>query len=369
MQIGERACHILPPKPMGSYKSEDCIFLLKNINGLLKEQDNEKRERAIQRGIHYSEMLPMEYMPTPSYIALYEQTLQEQAQRIAYYTGIVAEMIYEKKGKDVVLVSLARAGTPIGVLIKRYLKEKHAIDVPHYSISIIRDKGMDENALCYLLNQYAPGCLQFVDGWTGKGVIGKTLKEACHQFKERYQVSLDDTLAVLCDPGQCTEIYGTREDFLVPSACLNATVSGLMSRTFLREDIIGEYDFHGSKFYQQWSPIDRSNEFVDEISCYFKGLSIKPSDLKNRKVASYNAALSVANIRRQFDIDSINRIKPGVGETTRVLLRRVPWKILVKDPSNPHLKHILLLAKERRVPIEIYTNMCYSCCGLIKQLL
>ncbi len=42
--------------------------------------------------------------------------------------------------------------------------------------------------------------------------------------------------------------FGTREDFLIPSACLNSTVSGLVSRTVLNDDLIGPADFHGAKF-------------------------------------------------------------------------------------------------------------------------
>ncbi|MED1407645.1 RNA-binding protein, partial [Bacillus mycoides] len=42
--------------------------------------------------------------------------------------------------------------------------------------------------------------------------------------------------------------------------------------------------------------------------------------------------------------------------------------ILICKQNNPDLKHILLLAKEKNVPIEIYENMAYSCCGLIKPL-
>ena len=42
--------------------------------------------------------------------------------------------------------------------------------------------------------------------------------------------------------------------------------------------------------------------------------------------------------KRIFNIKNINHIKPGVGdETTRVLLRRVPWKILVNSLNNPIL--------------------------------
>ena len=64
----------------------------------------------------------------------------------------------------------------------------------------------------------------------------------------------------------------------------------------------------------------------------------------------------------------MNLIKPGVGETTRVLLRRLPWKILVKDLNDARLKHIFQLAKERDVPVEVYEQMTYTCCGLIKPL-
>ncbi|MNE86395.1 hypothetical protein D3C80_1834910 [compost metagenome] len=67
-------------------------------------------------------------------------------------------------------------------------------------------------------------------------------------------------------------------------------------------------------------------------------------------------------------MDNINLIKPGVGETTRVLLRRVPWKIIVDTKYNPNLRHIMLLAEERGVPVEEYPGLAYSCCGIIKPL-
>lgn len=37
-----------------------------------------------------------------------------------------------------------------------------------------------------------------------------------------------------------------------------------------------------------------------------------------------------------YKISDVNLIKPGVGETTKVLLRRVPWMILVNDMDNPN---------------------------------
>ncbi len=75
---------------------------------------------------------------------------------------------------------------------------------------------------------------------------------------------------------------------------------------------------------------------------------------------------SVASIQKEFSIDNIHFVKPGVGETTRVLLRRVPWKILVHPEAGEDVKHIIQLAEERSIPIEEYADMSYSCCGIIK---
>ena len=39
----------------------------------------------------------------------------------------------------------------------------------------------------------------------------------------------------------------------------------------------------------------------------------------------------VKKITQEFGISDINLVKPGIGETTRVLLRRVPWKVLIRQ--------------------------------------
>ena len=77
--------------------------------------------------------------------------------------------ILKRHDKNVVLVSLARAGTPIGILAKRYIKQRYNLDLPHYTISIIRDRGIDINAIKYIINKHKDSSkIQFIDGWTGK---------------------------------------------------------------------------------------------------------------------------------------------------------------------------------------------------------
>ncbi len=109
------------------------------------------------------------------------------------------------------------------------------LDLPHYAVSIVRGRGIDANALRWLAARHDPADVVFVDGWTGKGAITRELTEAIREFESAEGVTgFDPEIAVLADPGSCVRTYGTREDFLIPSACLNSTVSGLISRTVLR---------------------------------------------------------------------------------------------------------------------------------------
>lgn len=364
----------LIPDKMGSYKDNDVIFLLRDISNYIIETKTEERESLIQGGRHYSEMLPVEYQPNNEYVSLFQSSLHMYARRIAVAVGVVAEQIVATKGlNDLVLVSLARAGTPIGVLIKRYILQKYGQSIPHYSISIIRGRGIDEVAIDYIFTQHNNPQIQFIDGWTGKGAITQELDSACSQYNRTHSQSIDSSLAVLADPGHCVSIYGTREDFLIPSACLNSTVSGLVSRTVLNYEFMKKDDFHGAKFYQELTDVDLSNEYVDTIAAEFPFIKeeVEQTLLDKQLEAQqplWTGLKSVKGIQEKFNIASDHFVKPGVGETTRVLLRRVPWKILINPKYSNDLTHILLLAKERNVPIEEYDDMSYSCCGIIKEL-
>ncbi|MNB84092.1 Cysteine protease StiP precursor [compost metagenome] len=366
---------IASPVPLGSYPPSDVTFLLKDLSSVALELGTAEREKAIQSGVSYSEMLPVEYQPTEQYIGLFRETLQESAAKVALAVAVVSERIVAQRGTEgTVLVSLARAGTPVGVLIRRYIAEAYGAELPHYSVSIIRGKGLDMNAIRYILQQHGTDAnLQFVDGWTGKGAITRVLKESCIAFYNRYGVRLSDDLAVLADPGHCSGTFGTREDYLIPSACLNSTVSGLLSRTVQRNDLTGPEDFHGAKFYKEWLEHDYSNVFIDAITPYFASVRETAVAAAGEMGASppeisWRGMQDIITLQEHFGIDNINLIKPGVGETTRVLLRRVPWKIIVDTKDNPNLRHILLLAEERNVPVEEYPGLAYSCCGIIKPL-
>ncbi|MDE7423273.1 MAG: cysteine protease StiP family protein [Lachnospiraceae bacterium] len=343
-----------------TYLEDDVEILLKDITGMVEPQSTEEREKLIQKGKHYCEMLPIEYVPTEEYMSVYKDALSIFAKPTAIAIGKMADKIIEKKGKDVVLVSLARAGIPIGVLAKRFIKKKYQYNVPHYAISIIRGKGIDDNAMQFLLNRYEPEQIMFVDGWIGKGAILNELKKDLRAYE-----GVTDEIAVVADPANVTDLCGTHNDILIPSSCLNCTVSGLISRTFLRDDIIGKKDFHGAVFYENLISSDLSYEFIDCIEKEFE------YDYKiEKELVEHFGMDEINNIVETFGIDDINFVKPGIGETTRVLLRRVPWKVLInpKDKNDRALKHIIRLAEEKGVLIEEYALVNYKCCGIIKKI-
>ena len=344
----------------GTYKPQDVTILLKDITGLVEPLPTAAREAQIQSGRHYSEMLPLEYEPSEKYLQAYFDALNRYAKITAAAVKSVAEKIFADKGHEIVLVSLARAGTSIGILIKRYLERKFACNVAHYTISIIRGRGIDENAVNFILSRHKPAEIQFVDGWTGKGAIQRELSAAMKNFPD-----VSAGLAVLSDPAGVAEKCGTHEDFLIASSCLNSTVSGLLSRTFLRRDIIGANDFHGAAFYRELADKDLTYQFIDAIEKHFDDCP----PIKTSAVEHDSGLAEVKKIADAFKIDDINLIKPSIGEATRVLLRRVPWKILVADlHDEAHLGHLYQLAREKNVPLEVWPLKNYRACGLIQKL-
>ncbi|MFF5184867.1 phosphoribosyltransferase [Streptomyces sp. NPDC000345] len=368
---------LMLPEPLrgpafSSYAPEEVGWLLQDLSDVTLEAPTEEREEAIQSGgAHYAESLPVEYQPSEQYQELFHAALATSAARIARAVGVVTETVIAERSPRPVLVSLARAGTPVGVLMRRWAHHRHGLDLPHYAVSIVRGRGIDANALRWLAAHHDPRDVVFVDGWTGKGAITRELAAAIEEFEAAGGAAgFDPEIAVLADPGSCVRTYGTREDFLIPSACLNSTVSGLISRTVLRADLVGPDDFHGAKFYRELAGVDVSVAFLDAVSARFEEVTEAVDGAVKELLASdrtptWEGWAAVERISEEYGIHDVNLVKPGVGETTRVLLRRVPWKILARAGAGADLDHVRLLAEQRGVPVEEAEDLPYTCVGLI----
>ncbi len=355
----------------GSYSPEDVIFLLKPM--ALAMVDIANKERLIQSGAcHYSELLSPEQMPGPSYLQLFEALTARYAPRLALEIMALARHLIETRPQPITIVSLARAGTPIGALLVRALRKLGQTDARHYSISIIRDRGIDQNALVFILRQEQrePAGLAFVDGWTAKGAIAGELRQAIRDWNARQPELLDEALYVVSDIGGVADVAATDDDYAIPSGILNATVSGLTSRSILNAEI-GPDDFHGCVFYEQFQPQDCSQWFLDQVSAHFTGVISKPiySDSDQRLERRQAMLDFLAKIHKHYLINNQNFIKPGVAEATRVLLRRLPDLLLLRDPAHPDVEHLQLLAREKNIPMIIDSTMPIQAATLIRDLL
>lgn len=347
------------------------VFLLKPIP--LEPIDLVTKERLIQSGArHYSELLSPEAPPSPRYLEAFHQAFALNRRRMARDLLDLAAIIGRERPGEITLVSLARAGTPIGVAVKHILERFLDRPAAHYSLSIIRDRGLDPNALEFLLDRAgrAPESLLFLDGWTGKGVIARELARALADFNARRGLALDPRLFVLSDLAGVGVAPGD-EDYLIPSSLLNATLSGLVSRSILNHRI-GPGDFHGCVYYREFAPEDLSVWFIEAIladaaDLLREGHRPNPRPVDGR-LARQRSREGLARIMARHGLRDPNLIKPGIGEATRVLLRRLPERVLVRDAGAPEVAHLLRLAEEKRVPWEVDDDLPYAALSLIKVL-
>ncbi|CDG84485.1 cysteine protease StiP family protein [Janthinobacterium agaricidamnosum] len=354
----------------GSYRADDVTFLLKPI-ALEPILDIDEKERLIQSGQrHYSEMLSPEALPSPAYLELFRSAYAANRRQMARDCLRLAALIAVRRDGPIALVSLARAGTPVGVILAHLLRRVFQRDCQHYSVSIIRDRGIDAVALRHILQQgHAPESLVFVDGWTGKGVISRELRHAVGAFNAAHGTAIDGGLYVLSDLAGTAACAASADDYLIPSSILNATVSGLVSRSVLNA-AIGPDDFHGCLYYGQFEAHDQSRQFADGLVADAIGLAQTEGVPRAQAIdAAAMAARShayMAAAQSQYGIGDINLIKPGIGEATRVLLRRAPQRLIVRDTHAPDVAHLLLLAQEKSIPVTVEPALPYQAVALIR---
>lgn len=356
----------------GSYTEDDVQFLLKPM--IVQDTPVLLKEALIQSGQkHYSEMLTHESLPPEEYLSLFYQAMALNQQRLAEHILVLAEHIVLTRPQGITLVSLARAGTPIGVLLKQVLKRYFNIEVAHYSVSILRDRGIDQNALRFILKNHAPDSLVFVDGWTGKGVIARQLASSLQDFSVSDGVTIPAELYVLADLSGHAAVAASSEDYLIPSCLLNATISGLVSRSVFDKDNAGPTDFHGCLYYEQFAAHDLSRYFIEAILAGIDSLWPLRSRSSNAVMPSRQDLQTISQqflywMGDRYPIIHHNYIKPGIGEATRVLLRREARLLLLQDMDSDATRHLRWLAESKSIPIEVFTDLPYRAAALIKEI-
>jgi len=344
-----------PPAFAGSYDPADVTFLLRPASpaeaAALFEEPAAK-ERLIQSGRrHYSEMITPERAPSAAYTSIFETALTRHARRMGAEVAALVRTLDARITGPITLCSLVRAGVPLGVLLSRGLRALGR-DVEHFGLSIVRDRGIDGVALDLVLERRPAAGLLFVDGWTGKGAITDELERAL----AAREPALAPRLVVLADPAGRAWLAASEEDWLIPSGILGGTVSGLISRSILNARLSAPGDFHATVRLDHLAAHDVSRRFVDVIeravNVALPGAPVLPTPSPSRAATRADASRTIASLAADLRIDNRNRIKPGIAEATRAVLRRAPARVLVAAEGDPDLDGLRHLAARADVPIE-----------------
>ena len=363
----------------GSYLPAEVMLLLDIVSAdSINDISPTQKEALIQSGQrHYSDMLTLEKPPSATHEALYNQALAAGKQRMANDVTSLAFSLHQlfhacvSASQPLVLVSLVRAGLPIGVLLQKALSDasvSYALASQHYGVSIIRDRGLDPVALQYILQQHPHSPIVFVDGWTGKGAIYGELQRSLAQINDkRQQAQLFHQgngvipLVTLADPAGVAWLSASNDDWLMPASLLNSTVSGLISRTLYREPSDG---MHQAVYYDKLQPWDRSGDFIQTIDALRQQTSL-PTPLTGKLLPTFATQSVIDDLATRFAINNRNRIKPTIAEATRAILRRDPECVLVNEMADGqdtallrHLceeKNIQLIADASIAPYQAVT--------------
>lgn len=333
----------------GSYDAQDVRFLLNRV--ALAPVDVEVKERLIQSGQrHYSEMISTEMRPDSGYLGIYQAASVEGVPRVAREMASIARTLAERaSGRRIALCSLVRAGVPFGVILRRELALL-GVDVTHFGISIIRDKGLDRAAMAAVLDHFDAQDVVFVDGWTGKGAIAAELRRSWRAISVQ-----DPVLAVLADPCGQADVSGSHEDWLIPSGILGGIVSGLISRSILNAETTGE--FHGCVELEDLRDLDRSRAFVDAVTGLMDSFraSARPilPDPAGKLHLQSQAEACVARMMERFGGTQRNLVKPGIAEATRAVLRRAPDRVVLRSDTDPDLAALRHLCASRAVRMTV----------------
>lgn len=365
----------------GSYPVDDVTLLLDIVDkDSVANVPVQQKEALIQSGAqHYSDMLTLEQAPSDIHEKLYDQALTQGRDRMASDIGRLAYSLYELfKDKvtntaPLIIVSLVRAGLPIGVLLQRALADSstpYALPSYHYGMSIIRDRGLDPVAMQAVLNRYPNSPIIFVDGWTGKGAIYGELARSLlgyadpsHQFHRNifHQNQSSDNpvipLVTLADPAGVSWLAASNDDWLIPSGLLGCTVSGLISRTLFTEPSADlSQGLHRSVLYYDLADHDHSLDFIKTINTARQALCA--TDCPNQRLPThylprYSTQPIIKMLADRYQITNMNRIKPTIAEATRALLRRDPECVLLAYAEHPDTALLRHLCLQKHIDVQV----------------
>ncbi|WP_284441707.1 cysteine protease StiP domain-containing protein, partial [Escherichia coli] len=175
--------------------------------------------------------------------------------------------------------------------------------------------------------------------------------ELVRALKDRPGYPEQPRLVVLADPCGCSWLAASDDDWLIPFGIMGAPVSGLISRSVWSSE-----GLHGCMVCEHLSEFECSRMLVDTVAHFRKKLT--PSSLaplswntESARILWQTSRDVIAFLADEFKVDSVNRIKPGIAEATRAVLRRVPDHVFVRSIDDPDVALLVGLAREKGIVV------------------
>ena len=113
----------------GSYRPDEVSWLLTDLSALDLEARHRRsgRRRSRPAARTTRNRCPSNTSPTRPIRRCSTRCWPRPRGRLAHAVGAVTELVLAERGTDVVLASLARAGTPIGILMRRWAQRLHGL--------------------------------------------------------------------------------------------------------------------------------------------------------------------------------------------------------------------------------------------------
>ncbi|MEA2059560.1 MAG: tellurite-like stress resistance cysteine protease StiP [Thermodesulfobacteriota bacterium] len=242
-----------------------------------------------------------------------DSTIQKAVQHLA------ASILQKYPNPEKILfVSILRAGVPITDWLCQLLPGSMGA-----AISLFVGLGIDRQALNRMRRDFPDRSIIFVDGWTGRGGVAKTI------------FALDrGPLAVLMDPWGWADFFGIQADVFCPSACFTGLATLGFSRTFFvdKNNFFSAYRFSDAFSHQEL------------IKCWQDSCPRHPTSPPKSRI-------------NKFFTETPLRIHSN--EVCRALINAAPETLFFADDKSfaeQNFSLLLKLADQRSVPLKFNVN-------------
>ncbi|MNJ61206.1 Cysteine protease StiP precursor [compost metagenome] len=107
--------------------------------------------------------------------------------------------------------------------------------------------------------------------------------------------------------------------------------------------------------YDHLQEHDVTRPFIDRIEAARASVEVSPASPWTPKEAEQlqiSALGVVSQLAERFGVTNLNRIKPGIAEATRAVLRRVPDQVLVRDRSDADVQLLIHLTDRAGIQVQ-----------------